>query len=168
MREIEFRGKRADNGKWVYGSLINKFDVDALCVSSSYIIERSAFSISADSDTTLYDVACLGDYYEVDEDSVCQFTGLKDKNGVKVYEGDVIRILYTDWASKSENDTRTLDEYLRDIAKIGVVEWDIYYPQFHIHFMDKDNYNSLYYGRYGYIEVIGNIYDNPELIKESE
>ena len=144
MREILFRGKTKNElpSRWVFGSLTDighKWFIDDYQDNSRVITE-----------------------------TIGQYIGLKDKNGTKIFEGDIVRILYTDWASKSENDTRTLDEYLRDIAKIGVVEWDKYYPQFHIHFIDKDNYNSLNYGRYGYIEVIGNIHDNPELIHQHE
>ena len=146
MREIEYRGKRADNGEWVYGSLINKFDVDALCVSSSYIIERSAFSISADSDTTLYDVACLDDYYEVDEGTVGQFTGLKDKNGVKIYEGDIVKML-------------NIDEYPMQI------KWHKEWARFIFYNLVNKAEMNLFTEQ---CEVIGNIYDNPELIKESE
>lgn len=150
MREILFRGKALKNNEWVYGFYHN---------------ETSKESPSSDRKVTRHHIYTQGFDLFVDPETIGQYTGLTDKNGTKIFEGDIVRILYTDWTSKSENDTRTLDEYLRDIAKIGVVEWDRYYPQFHIHFMDKDNYNSLNYGRYGFIEVIGNIYDNPEILE---
>ena len=98
------------------------------------------------------------------EGSLGRFTGMYDKNGKEIYENDIVRILYTDWTSKSDNDQRTLDEYLRDISKIGIIEWDKFYPQYWIHFIDKDNYGSLNYGKYGYIEVIGNIFQNKDLL----
>ena len=65
--------------------------------------------------------------------------------------------------SKEENDTRTLEEYLRDIAGIGVVkrteygEWRI---------LLNDYLYPIDCGKYGYIAVIGNIHDNPELLKK--
>lgn len=96
-----------------------------------------------------------------------QFTGLTDKNGTKIFEGDVVRILYTDWASKPNNDPRTLEQYLIDISKIGVVEfndnaWEIKFW--------SDKYKEYYHstikhGIHGRIDVIGNIHDNPELLK---
>lgn len=63
MREIKFRGKRLDNGEWLYGSLV--------ILNGRYFI--------------------FDDVNEVDPTTVGEFTGLKDKNGKEIYEGDVIR-----------------------------------------------------------------------------
>ena len=99
--------------------------------------------------------------------NLMQFTGLTDKNGKEIYEGDIVRILYTDWGSKPQGDTRTLEQYLIDIAHIGKIEYHA--PSFFV--MIKNRYdewseNTTNYGKYGYIEVIGNIYQNPELINQ--
>jgi len=98
-----------------------------------------------------------------------QYTGLHDKNGKEIWEGDVVRVLYPDWASKPKDDPRTLEQYL--IEEKCVVGHIIYNtPSFEIDF-GIGKYGDRDFGRisgYSRIEVIGNIYENPELVKEVE
>lgn len=137
MRGILFRGKRIDNGKWIYGDLIHAAENCMICGKH-------------------------GNLY-VDPETVSEFTGLYNKNSKRVFEGDIVRILYTDWLSKSEDDPRTLDEYLRDIEKTGTIIWDSQNCCFCVRI--ENCKNPINCGLYGYIEVIGNKWDNPELLE---
>ena len=127
MREILFRGKRVDNGKWVEGyyAPIGKYH---------YILTGR-----------LELVPYLGfEHFLVNPETVGQFTGLTDRNGVKIFEGDIVRY-----------------------GQRGKVEYNSGSAQFTLNFT-----NSTYEGfdkiPFCDCEVLGNIYDNPELLEVSE
>jgi len=112
-------------------------------------------------------VQTYGDVFKEESIAIMQFCGLLDKNGVEIYEADVVRILYTDWRSKSENDTRSLEQYLIDISQTAEIVFygHGFYAKMYSKKYDDFNYGHLNVGKYGFIEVIGNVFDNPELLK---
>lgn len=138
-REIKFRGKRLDNGEWVYGD----FRSEENCIAVPCYIRH--FGIG-------YDV------YPVDPDTVGQYTGLKDKNGREIYEGDIIKCL---------------DKTQHYISFYDKIECSCkYYPiKYHHHkklsLFFSFEINQLYIDKYG-AWVVGNIFDNPELLKEKK
>lgn len=154
MREIKFRGKSLESGLWVYGYVIfSKPFADGK--RSAWIIEESILPLGAVSTPT-------SKFIQVDPETVGQFTGLRDRNRINIYEGGICKVLYTDWLSKSSEDPRTLDQYLYDISHTMMVEWVA--PGFEF---VKTGFDpaSMHVGEHGRIEVIGNIHENSELLK---
>lgn len=92
-----------------------------------------------------------------------QFTGLQDRNGGSIYEDDIVRILYTDWMSKDDRDPRSLEEYLISLSHIGQVIWDNDAAAYRLFI--KGSSWSIHPGTHGRIEIIGDIYQHPELLK---
>lgn len=144
MREILFRGKSIMRGEWIYGYLNQhrgniRYDCDCEpIVDGCYYINDWQTKI----ETGMY-----GQDYKVDSSTVGQFTGLTDKNGVKVFEGDIVR--YGDTIH------RVVFEQRNGTAYFGLVYAAC---------------ETLPFGHYQdlkQIEVIGNIYDNPELLEVS-
>lgn len=135
-RKIIFRGRRLDNGEWVYGSLMQIED-------TYFIIEPIDFSYNNDTDATAFWFDSTEQ--EVDPATVGLCTGMCDKNGNDIYEGDI----------------------LSDGGIPGIVEWDSLLLQFHCawaNFDFKTSGDIFYLLRRNYV-AIGNIHDNPELIK---
>lgn len=139
-REILFRGKLSYCNKWIEGNLIIAEN------GRPYIIPKDVFIVDGhhlriDSDSP----------YWVIPETVCQFTGLLDKNDNKIYEGDIVK------ATTEKGLHYWSIEYVRWYSFVGFVAYGKN-RRFNIKFTDgvicRQN-----------IEVIGNIHDNPELLK---
>lgn len=130
MREILFRGKRKDNGEWICGDLLQ--DVESgICAIVSYVnLGGNIHDLSE---------SCI---FAVIPETVGQYTGLTDKNGVKIFEGDIVQAF----------------DY------IYVIMWDSVRAMFYL----RDPISRVSADFYNYFAsdliVIGNIYDNPELL----
>lgn len=134
MCEILFRGKRIDNGEWVYGFYWRDLWSDG----------KPAHIINAED-------------YLVDPSTVCQYTGLTDKNDVKIFEGDIVKFRHG-----GEFDRKGI--YYRNYAVEFVntyVTYGLRLRNKSINFPFKQATASVHDAI-----VVGNVFDNPELLKE--
>ena len=163
MREILFKGKRFNNGEWVEGYYLRNGDRCYIC---PYICFAS---YSGDN------IIRFGNWYEVDPETVCQYTGLKDSNDNKVFEGDIIkyadRLDYECYMESLEAPEEYEGCNYSDIFTTDkVIYEDFYnYPAFDLdkHYFDVNALSELNNGNW-YYEVIGNVFDNPELLGVTE
>lgn len=141
MREIIFRGKDTDTGKWLYGSLL--IDKGVAKIGRR---ERGHSSINQSYNYWVW--------YEVDPDTVGQYTVLKDKNGNKIFEEDIVREVV-------------------GYKRIGYIGWLQQECGFVIVWKESDSRLGHRSRGGGYendpsLEVIGNIHDNPELLSNNK
>lgn len=148
MRKIKFRGYSHEHEVWIYGDLLQYPDGEV------YIMEHS-------------DGESLS--YRVEPESVDQSTGLKDKDDKEIYEGDIVRLPVSDssvrhfvveWANENRK-LMSLDGFEHDGNPISISGWCFnwcgyrLYPSVIDGVLDTER-----------MVVIGNIHDNPELIKQ--
>lgn len=122
MRQIIFRGKRKDNGKWVYGFY-------ALFASNKGL--KHGIYTGAENGCVIP--------YEVDPETVGQFTGLCDKNGKKIFEGDIVKCLSLEY---------------------GYVNKEVYYSEDKAKFALHSCGTDYEFDEYINVEVVGDIYDD--------
>ena len=131
MREILFKAKRKDNGEWVEGYYRADPDLDMhyICGWNYYPsengLEREPFE------------------YEINPETLCQYIGLKDKNGKKIWENDIVEI--------ASEDGYFLCEWDDDTARYNLNGDGLT--------VDFDNYWSYE------VEIVGNIFDNADLLE---
>ena len=142
MREILFHGKRADNGEWVEGDVLQ----------TRYRSGHIEYQIMPQ--------APVSSAYPVLPETVGQYTGLTDKNGKKIFEGDIVKTHYAN-AQKSDfieqvvfHNGKFCAYFSNQLCKqwVNLYDGTEHLPQ------DKSVYMDS-------VEVIGNIHDNPELLR---
>ena len=134
MREILFKAKRKDNGKWIEGYYQKRYDL--LGNEEHLIFHADSYKV--------------WEYAEIVPETICQFTGLCDKNGKKIWENDILMA--------------HLDESYPEDATYEAVEWNINgWGTRETGSLDRE-----YFGEFDlqHFKVVGNIFDNPELLQE--
>lgn len=154
MREIKFRGKDVDSGEWRNGSL------------TTYPNDRCEIVVFDDSEIL---------EYEVDVESVGQFTGIHDKNGKEIYEGDVLFV--REWKNLAIG---MFNYEERDLFSLEDCKGELLYESQRVVYSEEgsmcagDYYISTLWDkqdkRHRYpifeVEVIGNIHDNPNFLSD--
>lgn len=146
MREILFRGKRIDTGEWVEGSLLIAID---------YLTDKLLHIIA--SNPTAFPHSEVSGCDSVDPNTVGQYAGLKDKNGKRIFEGDICRVCLDPeiCISRIQNDQRIAAFVMRHNENECSTFLDMWFAKRRV-------------GDRVWIEVIGNVHDNPELVNAEE
>lgn len=150
MREILFKAKRKDNGKWVEGYYC-KLDETTYCISEDYErhpVPTHHYILQE----TMTDWGLPNKFYqfEIDPDTLSQYTGLTDKNGNKIWENDIC----------------DRKEKYPEIVVFNKGDWQLDYSYVFGKEIHTDACNlGFYVCERKCVEVIGNIFDNPELLE---
>lgn len=146
MREILFKAKRLYNGEWVEGYLFFIADIPhIICDGKEICMNRK----NAD----LYDT----ELYEVDKNTICQYTGLTDKNGNKIWENDVVRCYAIDIADREY-------EFVSDVFWDDCM-WMLHEKECCDNMLCHFDMTKNWVSHIPEIEVIGNIFDNADLLQ---
>lgn len=129
MREIIFRGKRIDNNEWIYGLITTQIEKGITEKKLLSAITSNSFGVGE---------------HQVDTETIGQYTGLTDKKGKKIFEGDIIKARHNEYL------------YIVKYEDCGFVIEDKWGSRIKQH---QDSVNRLE------CEIVGNIWDNPEIIK---
>lgn len=128
MREILFRAKRICDGEWIEGFYVG--------------LRPNLQTMKPESCHYIYGLNTIS--YDIDPETLCQYTGLKDKNGKRIWENDIVKI-----------GANTLVRWSEKYAGWCLVQRGWMYEHFFGEAVDERD-----------CEVVGNVFDNPELLKK--
>ena len=137
-REIIFKAKRKDNGEWVEGYYLNIAKINPFICTGKIKLDGAVKGVIAP------------EMYEIDPDTLCQYTGLTDKNGKKIWENDIC----------------DRKEKYPEIVTYNEGDWQLDYSYVFGKEIHHDACNLGFYAcERNCVEVVGNIFDNPELLE---
>lgn len=145
-KEILFRGKRVDNDEWIEGYFLQLYRSERAFIVPKQFVQRGILRMSGETPPKIISV-------EVIPETVGQFTGLTDKKGKKIFEGDIVKEWSSHWKTPLKIEIiiyEVVCEYLGSLRLIRKTEYG--------------EYSTPLY-RSSVVEVIGNIYDNKELLR---
>lgn len=147
-REIKFRGKNKVTNEWIYGGYYKHLKRTPCPIGDS-IKDDDYISLISTSGFSDWNMLKPVEYFAVDEKTVGQYTGLKDKKGIEIYEGDIIKV----------------NKFTFDCEKVPtelIVVYEV--DGFVLNKKDGSSNMGLYLSYAQDCKVIGNIHDNPELL----
>lgn len=168
MRQYKFRGKRVDNGQWVYGCLVNNLWVKSELTDKPGQPTCEIIALP-DGYYDSWEHIIENYIFEVIPETVGQFTGMQDKNGREIYEWDAVQVYFYDsyknYTYQFEKAQAWKDGKYHDDIKVvkffsgSFVIWSDLIQDYRC-FANLARPGEC-------LEVIGNIHDNPELIKRT-
>ena len=138
MREILFRGKWRYNGEWVEGHYVKALD---MYDREIHVIFESTATFYSDGETS--------GFILVNPETICQYTGLTDKNGKKIWEGDIL-------------EGHLDDKFPEDVTREKVIWHESGWKTEEPGCVDKEYLDEFDAENF---EVVGNVFDNPELLE---
>ena len=158
MREILFRAKRTDNGEWIEGYYAKQSN--HACFAHELKYQHFIFK-----DVCLdFNLGGLQEF-EIIPETVGQYTGLTDKNGVRIFEGDILRGFEYPFCSNINGEFNYFAEivWFDNSSAFGIYTFKN--PKSNVRGISEGNTDYLEYFNADKWEVIGNIHDNPELLE---
>ncbi len=175
VREILFRGKN-QKGEWIVGFYVERNNKSWIYPNGNQIISRALARELRPLHSIKSTQKIMREIFPVIPETVGQYTGLTDKNGTKIFEGDIIRYadiyeyeIYLESLERPENFTNCVFDNMWTVDKV-VYCIEHGYPAFDLnnHDFETNGLSELNESMQYHYEVIGNIHDNPELLKGGE